>query len=105
MRIRPFDLAVTLACAGLLGYFAWHAQEGRRGYKYHDKLAAEAQTLNDQLAVTDSQRLGLQQRVSLLRPESIDPDMLDEAARAQLELAGDNDVIVLLRGDISQENP
>jgi len=35
--------------------------------------------------------------VSLLRPESLDPDMLDERARAILNLANQDDLVMLKR--------
>lgn len=105
MRLRRFDFAVTCVCLGLLGYFAWHASKGPRGYPYHEKLVAEAAELSDRLAAVESQQLGLEHRVSLLRPESIDPDMLDELARSQLEMAGPNELVVVQPGEIPQGNP
>jgi hypothetical protein len=39
----------------------------------------------------------LERDVSLLRPESLDPDMLDERARAILNLAHSDDLIMLKR--------
>jgi cell division protein FtsB len=39
----------------------------------------------------------LERDVALLRPESLDPDMLDERARAILNLAHSNDLIMLKR--------
>ncbi len=33
MRVHKFDIAVTCACLTLLGYFAWHAFEGPRGFE------------------------------------------------------------------------
>ena len=39
----------------------------------------------------------LERDVSLLRPESLDPDMLDERARAILNLAHKDDLVMLKR--------
>ncbi len=39
----------------------------------------------------------LERDVSLLRPESLDPDMLDERARAILNLANKDDLVMLKR--------
>ena len=95
MRISKFDSVVTCACLGLLGFFAWHAQEGPRGFAFHEKLASQSRQLSDELAATQKQRSDFETRVALLRPESVDPDMLDEMARSTLDVAGPNDLIVL----------
>ena len=95
MRISKFDSVVTCACLGLLGFFAWHAQEGPRGFAFHEKLANQSRQLTGELAAIQKQRTGFETRVALLRPESVDPDMLDEMARSTLDVAGPNDLIVL----------
>ena len=100
MRSRRFDLAVSCVCMALLGYFAWHASKGPRGYWFRDSLSAEASSLKVKLQATENQRLALEHKVSLLRPESIDPDMLDELARSQLEMTGPSELVVLPPGQI-----
>ncbi len=105
MRSRRLDFIVTCVCTALLVYFAWHGSKGPRGYAFRDKLAAEAETLEDKYAAIEKNRLLLENRVTLLRPDSIDPDLLDELARAQLEMAAPGDVVVLQSDRIPQENP
>jgi cell division protein FtsB len=95
MRIYKFDIVVTCACASLLGFFASHAWHGQRGFEYHDKLVAQSAQLEEELASIQKQRTGIEHRVSLLRPESVDPDMLDEMARKTLDVAQSNELIVL----------
>jgi cell division protein FtsB len=95
MRISKFDSVVTCACLGLLGFFAWHAQEGPRGFAFREKLASQSRQLSEELAAIKKQRTDFETRVALLRPESVDPDMLDEMARSTLDVAGPNDLIVL----------
>ncbi len=91
--MRRFDLIVTCVCCALLGYFAWHAWKGPRGFPYRDALVAEAALLKDKYEATKAERVRLENKVALLRPESIDPDLLDELARGQLELAKPTDVV------------
>jgi cell division protein FtsB len=95
MRIYKFDIVVTCACASLLGFFAWHAWHGQRGFEYRDKLVAQSAQLTDELVAIQKQRTGFVHRVSLLRPESVDPDMLDEMARKTLDVAQSNELIVV----------
>ena len=55
--MRRFDLAVTCVCCALLGYFAWHAWKGPRGYPYQhgleDKLAMLNQNVHRIMLVDD----------------------------------------------------
>ena len=95
MRIHKFDSVVTLTCLTLLGYFAWHAFEGPRGFKYRDKWALQSDQLTGDLAATTEKRTKFEQRVALLRPESVDPDLLDELARTTLDVALQNELIIL----------
>ncbi len=93
-RLKRFDWLVTLGCLVLLGYFAWHAFEGPRGYEHLANLAANVEKLEGELTVAMVAKAGLEGKVSLMRPESVDPDMLEELARSQLELARPNELIV-----------
>lgn len=93
MQSRRFDFSVSLVCLALLGYFAWHANEGPRGYGYHDSLEAKASLLQDEFDGIQQNRVRLEHKVGLLRPESLDPDMLDEMARASLEVAAPNELV------------
>ena len=95
--MRRFDLAVTCVCCALLGYFAWHAWEGPRGYPYLEGLQRHVASLESSLARHTQAREALEHRVSLLRPETIDPDLLDELARRQLDMTTPSDVIALTK--------
>ena len=93
-KFHRFDLAVTLGSMALLAYFAWHAFHGPRGYPYHDSLALRVEKLTQERDAVEQERRGLEARVALMRPESVDPDMLEELARTQLEMSRPNDLIV-----------
>ena len=95
MRISKFDSVVTCASLALLGFFAWHAWEGPRGFRFNDKLKSQSAQLTGDLTAIQNQRTGFEHRVALLRPESVDPDMLDEMARQTLNVARPNELIVL----------
>ena len=105
MRHHRFDLIVSFASLALLAYFAWHANRGPRGFAYHDRLVAQVAQLEERYQKIDTARGKLEHRVSLMRPDSIDPDMLDELARAKLEMTGPNDFVTLSGGNIPQANP
>jgi cell division protein FtsB len=89
-----FDLVVMAACLALLGYFAWHGFEGPRNFEHRNELLAKAERLDVALAAIRAESKALDARVALMRPESIDPDMLDELARDVLNYAKPTDLIV-----------
>jgi cell division protein FtsB len=104
MRAHRFDFVVTLACFALLGYFAWHAWQGPRGYPYRDRLVAEAASLEGRLAAVTAERNKIEGKVVLLRPNRVDPDLLDELARSRLEMARPLE-LVIMRKQIPQAIP
>ncbi|WP_205042270.1 FtsB family cell division protein [Rhodoligotrophos defluvii] len=92
MRLKSKSAVVFMfAALGALGYFTWHGLHGSRGVERVAELKLEVGRLKEQLAGLREQRLALERRVVLLRPESIDPDMLDEEARASLGFVHEND--------------
>lgn len=82
---------------GIFGYFAFHAIEGDRGlfayFRLKDQIV-EAEQMQREVA---SIRAELEQRVSLLRPNHTDPDMLDERARQMLNLAQPDEVVIFTK--------
>jgi cell division protein FtsB len=82
---------------GAAGYFGYHLQIGDHGLKARADLEGRKQVLEGELAGLKEVRQRLERDVSLLRPESLDPDMLDERARAILNLSHSDDLIMLKR--------
>lgn len=97
LRNPRFDLLVSLGCIALLGYFAWHAWYGPRGFGYATKLQAELAKLQAELGEEQARKDELEARVTLMRPESVDADLLDELARRELNWAGRDDLLVRLQ--------
>jgi cell division protein FtsB len=79
---------------GLTSYFAWNATRGEHGLKnYHVRqaqLAAEEKTL----AAAEAERQQWETRVNGLRDAHVDPDTLDERARAEAQVADPADLVV-----------
>lgn len=95
--MQRFDFLVTLGCLVLLSYFAWHAIKGPRGFAFLEQLHAQAGQLATDLADEDAEKKRLEAKVALMRPERVDPDMLEELARTELELSRRNELIVRLQ--------
>ena len=79
----------------LTGYFAYNLVEGDRGLKAWFRLNREIRTATADLESTRAQRAALDLKVSNLRPEHIDPDLLDERIRATLNLVLPDDIVVM----------
>ncbi len=87
---------ITPAVAvGALGYFGFHAMNGELGLVGRAMIERQVAELESELAILTSEREELVARVSLLRPESLDPDMLDERARLYLNLVHPDELVVL----------
>jgi cell division protein FtsB len=96
-RLRAALTAISLyICAALLiGYFGINAYTGAHGLKAKQDLAQQMDELTKELASLKLERATWQHRVSLLRADRIDPDMLDERARAMLDYAHPNDLVLV----------
>ena len=79
----------------LTGYFAYHLVEGERGFKSWLRLNREIRTATANLEAVRAQRAALEFRVSNLRPEHVDPDLLDERIRATLNLVSPDDIVIM----------
>ena len=84
-----------------LGYMLYHAVEGDRGWFAYLRLNREIDRLSLQLDELSARENVLQRRVSLLRPDNLDPDLLEERARAVLGLMKRNEIVIFLPEDTS----
>ena len=87
-----FTRAQELA-ALMVGYFGVNAYTGKYGLNARQELDQEIIALTSELARLKRERAQGEQRVSLLRSDRVDPDMLDERARFQLDYANPRDLV------------
>jgi cell division protein FtsB len=80
---------------GLLGYFTWHAMKGPRSFGYYEGLQVKIAALEGELDAARAGRADFEHHVNLLRPENVDPDLVDELARKVLGFAAPGDLVVL----------
>ena len=86
-------LALYAVAAALIGYFGINAYTGRYGLNARQELDQEIISLTAELARLKHERADAEHRVSLLRSDRVDPDMLDERARYQLDYANPRDLV------------
>jgi cell division protein FtsB len=95
-RLRSFltVLSLYLVAALLIGYFGINAYTGNHGLRAKQDLDHQIAQLNVELSSLKAERTIWERRVSLLRSDRLDPDMLDERARALLDFADPNDLVL-----------
>lgn len=86
-------VALYAIVTAAIGYFGVNAYTGRYGLNARQELDQEIVALTSELARLKRERADNEQRVSLLRSDRVDPDMLDERVRLQLDFAHSRDVI------------
>jgi len=94
MLFRPRQILAPVIFATVFGYFGYHLVNGDRGLLALVHLQRENQIADQNLAEAEATRKIWELRVSELRNQSLDPDMLDERARILLNYARKDDVIV-----------
>jgi cell division protein FtsB len=93
-KVRP--LLLPFSCLLVMGYFAYHAVEGDYGLFALGKLEDRVATLEAELRTARAEREKMERHVSLMRPESLDKDMIDERAREALNMADAKDIVIFL---------
>ncbi len=92
-RAAQAMLPPTLFLA-LTAYFCWNATRGEHGLKSYGLAQHQLAAEQDRLKAAEAERNAWETRVAGLRANHIDPDTLDERARAMLNLADPTDIVV-----------
>ncbi|SHF89484.1 Cell division protein FtsB [Kaistia soli DSM 19436] len=87
-------LLLPLGAIAVMAYFGYHSFNGDYGIWSRDRMRREAIGLEAELASLKAERLALQERAKLLRPESLDPDMIDERARRNLNVLKSDELVI-----------
>ncbi len=96
LKLRCQSMVAPAVFLAITSYFCWNATQGDRGLVAHaQRQNLLHQVIADQTAAK-AERDGWEIRVSGLRARHLDPDTLNERARAMLNLAEPTDVIVKL---------
>ena len=98
-RLHSFFTALGLYAIAVLfvGYFAANAFSGNHGLRAKQQLDEQIAELSGELGRTQQERAQWERRVSLLRSDRLDPDLLDERARAELQYIHPREVTLILK--------
>jgi cell division protein FtsB len=97
-RLRSILTALGLyvLAALLIGYFGVNAFSGNRGLKAKQDLDQQMAALSADLDRLKLEHAQWERRIALLKSDDIDPDMLDERARALLDYADPSDLTMMV---------
>src|SRR6266568_2019910 len=95
-RLRTFltTLGLYAGVALLIGYFGVNAYTGNLGLKAKQDLDLQIAQLSGDLGALKAERDSWERRVALLKSDRLDPDMLDERARALLDYVDPRDLVL-----------
>jgi cell division protein FtsB len=98
-KLRTFlsTLGLYVGCALVIGYFGVNAFTGNHGLRAQQTLDQQFAALSEELGHLKHERAEWQHRVKLLQSSSIDPDTLDERARAVLNYLDPRDLTLMLK--------
>ena len=89
-------LAITTVLLGFQGYLGYSALQGQFGTESNARMLIEIGELEAQSATIQAEIDAYRHRVQLFDAASLDPDILTERARALLNMAQADDVLVML---------
>ena len=96
MLRRMRHAAAPVICACAVVYFSYHAIQGDHGLVTWLRYGQYISSLQTEYEQTVQARESLERRVSQLRSQSLDPDLLEERARDVLGFAHPDDRVIYL---------
>ncbi len=93
--LAPF--AFYCAAAACVAYFLYHAHSGPRGFETKQELKVQIAEMRAEVGRLKTERNDWDARVSLMRREEVDRDLLEERARHALGRVHRNDVVIIGR--------
>jgi cell division protein FtsB len=98
LKRPPFwrPLAFTVALLAFQGYLGYSAISGQFGIESREEIRAEIEILQDRSAALQAEVDSFKHRNSLMNPRHLDPDLVTERARALLNMAHSDDVLIMI---------
>jgi cell division protein FtsB len=91
---RPLALTVTLL--GLQGYLGYSAISGQFGIENREQIIKDIEVLADRSSALQAEIDAFAHRATLMNPRHLDPDLVTERARALLNMAHANDILMMV---------
>ncbi|MEQ8594251.1 MAG: septum formation initiator family protein [Parvibaculum sp.] len=87
---------------GFQGYLGYSAISGQFGIENREDILADIEILQDRSAALQAEIDAYRHRVSLMNPRHLDPDIVTERARALLNMAHADDILVMVNPETGQ---
>ena len=99
-RIRAILFNLTLYCVtgAAVTFFTWHSINGDRGLKARGEYERRITALNGELDGLKTDKANWSKRITLMRTDSVDRDLLEEEARHLLARIGPGELVIFLDG-------
>jgi cell division protein FtsB len=94
LRRKAKGAAPPAVFLALVAYFLWQATQGEHGLHALAERQQDLKAAQAELARAEAEVAIWERRVTGLRTSRLDPDALDERARAMLNLSEPSDIIV-----------
>jgi cell division protein FtsB len=98
-RAILYPLVLYALSGAASSYFVWTALNGDRGLKTKVEYKKQIAALRNDLDGLRAEHALWDHRISLMRSEAIDRDLLEEQARLKLDYVDPRDVVVFLKPD------
>ena len=96
MLNRPLTYFGSFMLLGtLIAFFGFHSLAGERGFLMRDNLDRQIAAAQEHLQLLKKENTELESRISLMKSDIVDKDLLEEMARNELGLFADNDILIL----------
>jgi cell division protein FtsB len=92
---RTWQTVASVAGACIVGYFLYHTVQGDHGWLAMLRLQNQISVAQDNLVQLQKDHQELDHRVQLMRPDHLDPDLLDEKSREMLDYSKPDEIIIL----------
>lgn len=105
---RRWQSIVSIVGACIVAYFLYHTVQGDHGWLAMLRLQGQVNAAQDNLSQLQKERQELDHRVQLMRPDHLDPDLLDEQSRKMLNYSKPGEIVILTTPDgkpASQQHP
>jgi cell division protein FtsB len=95
MRRRARVVVGPVLGLALIGYFAYHLVEGDHGLRAWLRITQDLRLGKENLAAVQADRAALDHKVSHLRSDRVDPDLLDSQVRKTLDVAAPDEIVII----------
>ncbi len=95
IRLRASQIWLTVFGALVLAYFSYHMIQGNHGVIALLELQSKVAMAEVIRSETDTEHQRLVRQVALMRPDNLDPDMLEERARVMLNYVHPDEIVII----------